>query len=155
MEKLERRTFEHYADKMQTGIGLSTPEEMRWLAMFPKVMLAAPKELTSRFAAVAVSPATAADWIDGPLSERLAEAVLGPLAAEPPMVLMTLRGRLYLRLELDEPEVATVAAMVDLFETAAAQAVRVAGETRDSAEAVPSVAPTTLQTHFEAEDETG
>ncbi len=146
METLERWTFEHYTENMQTRIDVSTPEEMRWLAMFPKVTLAAPKDLKNRFAAVAANPPTAAAWIDGPLSERLAVAARGPLADEPPLVLMTLRGRLYLRLELAEPEVPAIESMVALFETAVAQAMRVAGGSREHAEAPPSAAPTAWQT---------
>ena len=154
METLERWTFETYTEGMQTRIDVSTPEEMRWLAMFPKVTLAAPKELKSRFAAVAASPSTAAAWIDGQVSERLAGLVRGPLADEPPLVLMTLRGRLYLRLELAEPEVATIEAMVGLFETAAAQALKVAGGSREDADALPSAAPTAWQT-LDADDRKG
>lgn len=152
METLERQTFEHYTESMQTQIDVSTPEEMRWLAMFQKVTLAAAKDVKSRFAAVALSPKTAAGWIDGLLSERLAEAVRGPLAAEPPLVLMTLRGRVYLRLQLAEPDVATIEAMVGLFETAAAQAVRVSGGPRETADAWPSTASTAWQTHLQPED---
>jgi hypothetical protein len=146
METLERWTFEHYTENMQTRIDVSTPEEMRWLAMFPKVTLAGPKELKNRFAAVAAAPPTGAAWIDGPLSERLAALARGLLAAEPPMVLMTLRGRLYLRLELAEPEVATIEALVGLFETAAAQALRVAGGSGEDAEPLATAAPTAWQT---------
>jgi len=151
METLEGQTFERYTANMQTQIDVSTPEEMRWLVMFPKVPLAAPKEFTSRFGAVAASATTGAAWIDGALSERLAEAVRGPLAAEPPMVLMTLRGRLYLRLQLAEPDVATLEAMASLFETAAAQAVSVAGAPREGRDAWPSTATTAWQTQLQPE----
>jgi len=155
METLERWTFEHYTDSMQTRIDVSTPEEMRWLAMFPKVTLAAPKELKSRFAAVAASPPTAAAWIDGPLSERLAEVARGPLAAEPPLVLMTLRGRLYLRLELAEPEVATIEALVNLFETAAARAAQLKADGTAGADAWPNSTETAWQSQLQPEDPKG
>jgi hypothetical protein len=151
METLERQTFEHYTAHMQTQIDVSTPEEMRWLAMFPKVQLSGSKEVKSRFAAVAASPTVAAGWIDGLLSERLAEAALGSLAEGAPLVLMTLRGRVYLRLQLAEPDVATVEAMVNLFETAAAQAVRITGGPRDGPDAWPSTASTAWQTHLQPE----
>ena len=151
METLEGQTFERYTENLQTHIDVSTPEEMRWLVMFQKVPLAAPKEVRSRFAAVAASPTTAAAWIDGLLSERLAEVVRGPLAADTPLVLMTLRGRVYLRLQLAEPDVATLEAMVSLFETAAAQAVRVSGGPRDGSEAWPSTSSTAWQTQLQPE----
>jgi hypothetical protein len=151
METLERQTFEHYTAQMQTQIDVSTPEEMRWLAMFPKVALAIPKELKRRFSVVASSSPAAAAWIDGPLAERLAVAARGPLLDEPPLVLMTLRGRVYLRLELAEPAVAAVESMIKLFETAAAQAVRVGGGAPASPEAWPSSASTAWQTHLQPE----
>jgi hypothetical protein len=152
METLERLTFERYTEQMQTQIDVSSPEEMRWLAMFPQVPLAAPKALRNRFAAVAAAPALAAAWIDGLLSERLADAVGGPLAAEPPLVLMTLRGRVYLRLQLAEPDATAVEAMVALFETAAAQAVRVSGDPHCGPEGWPNTASTAWQTHLQPED---
>ena len=151
MEMLERQTFERYTENMQTHIDVSAPEEMRWLAMFPKVPLSVPKEVRSRFAAVAASPTTAAAWIEGALAEQLAAVARGPLAADTPLVLMTLRGRVYLRLALAVPEVATVEAMVKLFEAAAAQAVRVTGGPRGGPDAWPSTATTAWQTHLQPE----
>lgn len=152
MERLERQTFEQFTAHMETQIDVSTPEEMRWLAMFTKVPLAAPRELKLRFAAVASAPPLASSWIDGPLSDRLAEAARGPLAAEPPLVLMTLRGRLYLRLQLDDPKAAAIETMVALFETAAAQAVRVGHVVQDVPEAWPNTGSTAWQTHLQPED---
>ena len=151
METLERQTFERYTEHMQTHIDVSTPEEMRWLAMFQKVPLTLPKEVKRRFAAVALSPTTAASWIEGPLAERLAEVARGPLPAETPLVLMTLRGRVYLRLQLVEPNVATVEAMLNLFEAAAAQAVRVSGGRPEGPDAWPSTASTAWQTQLQPE----
>ena len=151
LETLERQTFERYTEQMQTHIDLATPEEMRWLAMFPKVTLSLDKEVRRRFAAVASSPPAGAAWIAGPLAEQLAEVAQGPLPAETPLVLMTLRGRVYLRLQLAEPDVATVAAMVSLFEAAAAQAVRVAGGPRERADSWPSTASTAWQTQLQPE----
>jgi len=152
MEALESTAFDRYTEHMQTQIDQSTPEEMRWLAMFSKVALGGPRELKGRFAAVAASPTTGAAWIDGLLAERLAEAARGALAGEPPFVLMTLRGRCYLRLQLAGPDLAAIEAMVGLFETAAAQAVRVAGGPHDGPDAWPSTASTAWQTHLQAED---
>ncbi len=152
METLERQTFERYTEQMQTHIDVATPEEMRWLAMFPKVPLGVDnKDVKRRFAAVAASPTMAAAWIAGPLAERLAEVARSPLPAETPLVLMTLRGRAYLRLQLAEPDVATIEAMVNLFEAAAAQAVRVTGGPHEGPDAWPSTASTAWQTQLQPE----
>ena len=153
METLERQTFERYTEQMQTQIDVSTPEEMRWLAMLPKVPIAS-KELRTRFGALAMVPRFGAAWLEGALAQRLADAVPGVLNAEPPLVLMTLRGRVYLRTQLAEPDPASLTAMTDLFETAAAQAVRVAGGAGEGGEGWPSTASTAWQTQLQPEPPT-
>ena len=73
MEMLERETFERYTQSNQTVIDFSTPEEMRWLAMFPKVTLdELPKDTRSRFAAVSSDARMASQW--------LAEPAFGPVS---------------------------------------------------------------------------
>ena len=150
METLERQTFERYTEQMQTQIDVSTPEEMRWLAMLPKVAIAA-KEVRTRFGALAMVPRFGAAWLEGALAQRLADAALGVLSAEPPLVLMTLRGRVYLRTQLAEPDPASLSALTDLFETAAAQALRVAGGAAEGGEGWPSTASTAWQTQLQPE----
>ena len=49
MDSLERKTFEEFTDSVQTQIGTKTPEEMRWLVMFPKVNFSTLKNLRTRF----------------------------------------------------------------------------------------------------------
>ena len=127
MDSLERQTFEEFTDSVQTQIGTKTPEEMRWLVMFPKVNLATLKTLRARFGAVASVPAIGLSWIEGPLANLLEQASTGLLRDDPPFLLMTLRGRAYLRLQLAAPEVKAVSATLALFETAVTQALRVAG----------------------------
>ena len=131
MDSLERKTFEEFTDNVQTQIGTKTPEEMRWLVMFPKVNLANLKTLRNRFGAVASVPATGLSWIDGPLANMLEKAADEWLHDEQPFVLMTLRGRAYLRMQLGSPEPGAVASALALFETAVAQAVRVVGGSVD------------------------
>jgi len=122
MDALERQTFEEFTDNVQTQIGTKTPEEMRWLVMFPKVNLSALKSLRSRFGAVASDPATGLAWIEGPLANLLEHAATNFLVDEPPFVLMTLRSRAYLRMELGVPDANVLGAVLALFETAVTQA---------------------------------
>lgn len=152
MEALERSAFEQYTAQMQTRIDGAAPEEMRWLAMFPKVQPKVDKEFRQAFGAVALSAKAAAAWIEGPLAARLIAASRGVLAGAPPFVLMTLRGRLYCRLRLDAPDAVAVGAMVDLFETAAAQAVLAADGATDRPDAGPATATTAWQTQFTPHD---
>ena len=48
------------------------------------------------------------------------------LVNEPPFVLMTLRGRAYLRLQLDTLDAGDITETLELFETAATEVLRVA-----------------------------
>lgn len=127
MDRLERKTFEEFTDNVQTQIGTKTPEEMRWLVMFPKVGLGGVKVLRGRFGAVASQPAVALAWIDGALANMLDSVADTLLQDDPPFVLMTLRGRAYLRLQLDVPDPRRVATALGLFETAVTQALAAAG----------------------------
>jgi hypothetical protein len=127
MDSLERKTFEEFTDNVQTQIGTTTPEEMRWLVMFPKVNLGNLKALRMRFGAVASAPATGLAWIEGPLAHMLEQAANSLLREDPPFVLMTLRGRAYLRMQLETPDSNHVSAALAVFETAVAQALRTAG----------------------------
>ena len=128
MDALERLTFEEFTDDVQTQIGTKTPEEMRWLVMFPKVNLTTLKNLRVRFGAVASIADAGLAWLVGPLANALEDAAVGFLADEPPFVLMTLRGRAYLRMQLATPDAADVAAALAVFETAVAQAMLLTGE---------------------------
>ncbi len=127
MDSLERKTFEEFTDNVQTQIGTQTPEEMRWLVMFPKVNLTTLKSLRTHFGAVASVPETGLDWIEGPLASALEHAAHGLLRDAPPFVLMTLRGRAYLRTQLEAPDPKAVAATLALFEIGVTQALRVVG----------------------------
>ena len=127
MDSLERKTFEEFTDNVQTQIGTKTPEEMRWLVMFPKVNLGAWRLLRARFGAVASVPLSGLAWIEGPLAHLLEQATDNLLQGDPPFVLMTLRGRAYLRLQLAVPTADALAAALAIFETAATQAMRTVG----------------------------
>ena len=126
VELLESHAFDQYTQTTQTIIDSSAPEEMRWLAMFPKVNLAGQKSLRNRFGAWSNSPTSALWWIEGPLAAALEELARDCLPEDIPFVLMTLRGRLYLRVQLPVPSQDLLTHLLGLFLTAAEQAVRVA-----------------------------
>ena len=149
MDALERKTFEEFTDTVQTQIGTKAPEEMRWLVMFPKVNLSALKALRARFGAVASNAEAGLTWVTGPLANALEQASAGLLRDEPPFVLMTLRGRAYLRMQLATPDATTIAAALALFETAIAQALVVvdlpSDKSRDWSNSSATTAWQTLQ----------
>lgn len=153
MESLERETFERYTESNQTLIDVSTPEEMRWLAMFPKVNLALPKDVRASFAAVAADPVAAASWVDAEFRQRLTEASTTLLRDQPPFVLMTLRGRVYMRLQLEVPEPAALQQAIAIFQAAAAGAVTAAGALTDiHNQDWPTTASTAWQTDIMPEE---
>jgi hypothetical protein len=155
MDALERLTFEEFTDDVQTQIGTKTPEEMRWLVMFPKVSLTTLKSLRARFGAVASVPALGLSWIEGALANQLEAAGNELLRDDPPFVLMTLRGRVYLRMQLREPQPQAVAAALALFETAVAQALRAASGVTDSGVDWNATGPSTAWQSYQPDEPPG
>lgn len=145
MDQLERQTYESFTEGLQTQIDTGTPEEMRWLVMFPKVNLNMYRALRGRLGAVAATPTALGSWLEGPLAQQLERALGTLLRDDPPFVLMTLRGRLYLRVQAVDPDPASLAATIGLFETAARQALRAAGQLGESAQEWPSSGSTAWQ----------
>lgn len=152
LENLERQAFERFTESTQTVIDGNTPEEMRWLAMFPKVPYKAAKEVRSRFGLVSSAQPEAASWVEGALAKQLEESLVGFLKSDPPFVLMLLRGRAYLRLQLPEPEVRLMTQAVGLFEVAVLQALRVAGVGAEGSPDWHTTGSTAWQTQLGPED---
>ncbi|MDQ2736902.1 MAG: hypothetical protein M3Y55_18370 [Pseudomonadota bacterium] len=125
MEALEKQAFEQFTESNQTEMGDATPEETRWLVMFPKMPLNGSKILRSNFGGVSSLPNEGPAWLDGPLGRALERSASLLLCEKPPFILMTLRGRIYMRLQLASADQIDVAAAIALFETAATEALRV------------------------------
>jgi hypothetical protein len=126
MEELERAVFEAYTDTLKTRVDTDTPEEMRWLVMFPKLGNVSSQLVRQRFSIVGVTKDLAHDWIEGELSTALAQASQDLIPEGHPFVLMCMRGNLYLRTAMAEPDLPKVQALVRLLECAAREAQRVA-----------------------------
>jgi hypothetical protein len=133
-ERLASEAFEHATQGNQTAIDDSIGEETRWLVVLPKISLADSTILRSSFAGVAAHRHEGAAWLEGPLAHALERAATTWLNAQPPFLLMTLRGRLYLRMQLATPDEAEIAAALTLFGIAGASAHRIA-RTRSEADA--------------------
>lgn len=118
MEVLEKQVFEQFTEGLQTRIDTETPEEMRWLVLYPKAPQIDSKLLKEAFGTVANSTGAIEQWLVGPLSSRLLEARGQWLAADDPLLLIALRGRLTLRTRMPEPDATRLRAIVGLFETA-------------------------------------
>jgi hypothetical protein len=140
LKSLERESFERYTEVNQTQVDVSTSEEMRWVAMFGQSDLAGQRALKPHFGALSSPPSHVEAWLKGDLAAALLLVRASALPVEVPMVLMTLRGRAYMRMALPEPKAATLDAMSKLFATACTEALRVSTSSIDATATSPSVA---------------
>jgi hypothetical protein len=135
-QEMEKAVFEQYVEGVQTRIESTTPPEMRWLVMFPRLAGAEMGVLRERF----VAHSAYKDWLLHWLSPALRSALLAlPAEGGRPVVLMIGRGRMMLRTAMAEAQVATLSPWLALFETALDDARRVASE--NPAAISPSVQP--------------
>jgi hypothetical protein len=125
MDAMEKAVFEQFTEDLQTRIDTATPEEMRWLVLFPKLAGNDMKVLRDSFGAAGSAPRFVAQWLEGPLSLQLQQARSSWLAPEDPLALVLHRGRLTMRLALAEPDGARLSAALALFEVALAEGRRV------------------------------
>ena len=158
LKNLERESFERYTEVNQTQVDVSTSEEMRWVAMFAASSLTAHRALRPHFAALSSPPSHVEAWLQGNLSSALLEISASILPVDVPWVLMSLRGRTYMRMAMPKPKAATLDAMSKLFATACTEAIRVSTSGMDAAVTSPSVAAhellpvaTAWQSHTESE----
>jgi hypothetical protein len=119
MDRLEGDVFEAYTDTLKTRVDTDTPEEMRWLVMFPKFGNAAEPALRQRFGIVGVTRELAASWVEGDFGAALAQASEGLLPEGHPFVLMVLRGNVYLRAAMPEADLGAIQGLLRLLESAA------------------------------------
>jgi hypothetical protein len=153
MERLERETFERYTESLQTMIDRDTPEEMRWLVLFPKPSAGEFKALrSSGFEPIGSVLQPLRTWVDGGIGSALERAAGQWLSPKDPLVLMTLRSRLVLRMALAGPDVPRLDAAVVLFEDALRSTVGVVASAPDLAGAQVSTAPGAWQSGFQPTD---
>ena len=125
-EALAKEAFEHGTQGNQTLVGDTVLEESRWLVMFPKIVFNQSKTLRHHFAGVSSLDYEGGAWLEATLAKALERAAGTWLSASPPFLLMTLRGRLYLRLQLGSADEGDIVSALTLFGIAAAAARRVA-----------------------------
>ncbi len=148
MAALERAVFEEFTQGNETRIDDRTPEEMRWLVLYPKLPRSVMGPIGEHYAALSNLPSAAAVWLEGALAEELGHASQWlPLQG---LVIITVhRQRISLRCEVEEPDARLLDAALKLFSVAQAAARRVAddfaagriGSERPSRWGAPSVIP--------------
>jgi len=124
LARLDREVYAQITDQVQTRLDEETPEEMRWLAMHPKL---SPNQmgvaLRDRYGAIGSDTEWVSRWLAGPISDALKaradEMPLEAVSAEPCMLRLA-RGQVVLRQAASRPTPAllerciVVAAAVDV-----------------------------------------
>ncbi len=114
---LDKRAFSLYTDTLQTQIDPHLPEEMRWLSMYEEVGWEELGQIfLDRYAILADEKSHAVNWI----TPELAGQLLAWPSSEPgvPRVLMVLRGKVYLRMQISEGDIPTLEHAARVFTTA-------------------------------------
>jgi hypothetical protein len=123
-DELDQRAFALYTDTLQTQIDPHLPEEMRWLSMYEEVSCPElPPAFTSRYALLTDARKRAQAW----LTPDLAAQLMAWPSSEPdvPLVIMVLRGKVYLRMQIQENDLPTVEHATQVFTTACMSALAV------------------------------
>ncbi len=112
--ELDKRAFSMYTDTLQTQVDPHLPEEMRWLSMYEEVgWESLGHEFLDRYAILADERERAPAWVTPDLARQL---MLWPKPdVQVPMVLMLLRGKVYLRMQIEEGDLATLEHATQVF----------------------------------------
>ncbi|MEY8878453.1 MAG: hypothetical protein AB9M60_18230 [Leptothrix sp. (in: b-proteobacteria)] len=127
---LEAQAFEQLTRGFQTEIDATMPEEARWLSMFTPVEVSGAEAFSKHFVVLAASSARAQRWVQGELATRLHRAGARWLLADAPFVLLTLRGRIYLRTAATRLDPDLLNGVRQIAEIAAQQALALVGGRR-------------------------
>lgn len=123
-EALDKQAYSMFTDPLQTQVDPNLPEEMRWLAMYDEVgWEELPQAFWRRFAVLADRRENAVAWIDAALAAQLMDWPRPGPIAETPFMLMLLRGKGYMRMEYQPPNMATLQHAALIFTTACENAI--------------------------------
>jgi hypothetical protein len=119
LEALEGTAYNAITDTLQTTVSASLPEEIRWLAMYEEMAWPGlPASFRRHFAVVAERIEMAQRWVHAPVVSQLLNILEGEHSAaraQSPLVLMLVRGKVYLRMEHTQrslPEIAQATQML-------------------------------------------
>ena len=101
---LESDVFSRFTNAMQTQIDTSLPDEMRWLAMHPRVSLSALPAVQRRFAVFCNAQQVAQRWLDQNMLATIEDAGAHWWTDSLMLVLVLNRGMLTMRLSGAELE---------------------------------------------------
>lgn len=115
-DQLEKRAFESYTDALQTIADPILPEEMRWISIYEEVgWEGLSDEFLNNYAVLSDERSSAMEWI----SQELVDLLLAWPLFNPnsPKILMLLRGKVYLRMQVAEHDLPTIEHATSVFTT--------------------------------------
>jgi hypothetical protein len=120
LEALARELFNEYVDGVETQANDDTPEEVRWLAMAPRLGPNALGPLKELLAVVGNVKPWMQTWLAGPAGQELGVWLQAPVA--PPLALIAQQGRLVMRMGMHQPDMGLITDAVHLFEVVLTEA---------------------------------
>jgi hypothetical protein len=114
-QTLESDVFSRFTNAMQTQIDNTMPDEMRWLAMHPRVSLSAAPMLSKRFVLFCNAETVPQLWLDAGMIQVLEQAAMNWWTDGLMMVLTVNRGILTIRMGGQNVEQAQLKMVGDLF----------------------------------------
>jgi hypothetical protein len=135
-ELLEKRAYALYTDSIETVASPTLMEEMRWLALYPQVGWGSLADsFWHRYAVMTGHREHAMSWVNPQLANLLMTWHESATAADIPFILMVMRGKVRLRMQLTPEDANTLKHITRLFKIAAQSAVDVfADRSGESAE---------------------
>ena len=125
-ELLEKRAYALYTDSLETHAGPTLMEEMRWLALYPEVgWERCPDSFWKRYAVMTNHRAQAIKWVTPDLAELLTIWPEPAPGANVPFILMVMRGKAHLRMQVTSTDPASLDHISNFFTTAAQSAIDV------------------------------
>lgn len=112
---LETDVFSRFTNAMQTQIDSTLPDEMRWLAMHPRVPLNDHAALARRFVLFSNAEAVAREWLNEQVMPALEEAAANWWTDTLVLVVTVNRGMLTLRMPGDGLQPMQLKLVGDLF----------------------------------------
>jgi hypothetical protein len=122
-ELLEKRAYALYTDSVETQASPTLMEEMRWLALYPQVgWERVADSFWHRYAVMTGQRAQAISWVTPKLADLLIAWPEPAPAADIPFILMVMRGRVHLRMQLTPSTADTLNHVTQVFTLAAQSA---------------------------------
>ena len=116
LEQRASELYSQYTDALQTT-AQTLPDEIRWLAMYRDAGWTGPdRQFWARYAVLTDMPETAKQWIDEEGVQRLMRWPANAVNPDTPLMLMLMKGKAYMRLQIDQTrDTATALHAFELF----------------------------------------